>query len=99
MTPRLIGESASRSASTATTCVKHGSKASRRSDTGCRAGAGIALPDVAMTAAERKQKQRRRAKAKGRCQVCARRKALAGLTVCRICNNKAKDRVRRWRAI
>lgn len=54
---------------------------------------------MAMTPAERKRKQRSIARAKGLCLVCARRKAMAGKTVCRICNNEAKARVRRSREL
>jgi hypothetical protein len=50
------------------------------------------------TAAERMKRRREKLRAAGKCTVCGKRKAAKGLTVCKICNAEAYERVKASRA-
>lgn len=49
---------------------------------------------MGLTSAEKMRAMRERARAKGQCPVCCKRKPWKTLTVCRKCNNAAKERVK-----
>jgi hypothetical protein len=53
---------------------------------------------MALTPAERKANQRARAVAAGKCIMCAKRKARAGKTKCKRCNDDTKRRIKEARA-
>jgi hypothetical protein len=54
--------------------------------------------DANRTSAEKVRAFRARAKAAGKCIVCGKRAPIAGLTVCKPCNESAKKRVAQGRA-
>jgi len=53
---------------------------------------------MAMTGAERIAAMRARAALARKCVTCAKRKARQNLATCKLCNDAAKDRVKRSRA-